>query len=47
MLNTMKKSDSIINTTIPGMHGYKPQKIDQLARQKVKEQEEFLWLLKG
>ena len=42
-LNSMFKSDSIIDTTIPGMREYK-----QLEKTNaIKTQQEFLWLLKG
>ena len=42
-LNSMFKSDSIINTTISGMKEYKQiEKTDA-----IKNQQEFLWLLKG
>ena len=47
MLNSMKKSDSIMNTAIPGMQGYSPKNNSQLAREDVKKRNEFLWLLKG
>ena len=47
ILNSMKKSDSIMNTTIPGMHGFKPANNSQRARKEVEKQKEFLWLLKG
>ena len=47
ILNSMKKSDSIMNTTIPGMHGYKPMNNSQRARKELEKQKEFLWLLKG
>ena len=39
----MFKSDSIMNTTIPGMVGYKPTK----KSEDIKTQLEHLWLLKG
>jgi len=42
-LNSMFKSDSIMNTTIPGMVGYKPTK----KSEDIKTQLEHLWLLKG
>ncbi len=42
-LNSMTKTNSTMNTTIPGMHGYKPIK-DSDKKEQVKE---FLWLLKG
>ena len=47
MLNSMKKSDSIMNTAIPGMQGYNPKNNSQLAREDVKKRNEFFWLLKG
>ena len=47
MLNSMKKSDSIMNTTIAGMQGYKPKNNSQRAREDVEKRNEFLWLLKG
>jgi len=42
-LNSMIRTNSTINTTIPGMHGYKSIE-DSDEKAKV---EEFLWLLKG
>ena len=47
ILNSMKKSDSIMNTTINGMHGHKPRNNSEAARDYVKKHEDFLWLLKG
>ena len=42
-LNCMTKGDSILNTAIPGMSGYKHKK-DMKDKQKYKD---FIWLLKG
>ena len=42
-LNVMTKNDKIFNTTIPGMPGHKSVE-DQDA---IKQQQEFIWLLKG
>ena len=42
-LNCMTKSGTIINTSIPGMHGYKVNKEIQ-EKEKYKD---FIWLLKG
>ena len=42
-LNSMFKSDSIMNTTIPGMTGYKPTK----KSDDIKKQLDHMWLLKG
>ena len=47
ILNSMRKSDSIMNTTINGMHGHKPKNNSEAARDYVKKHEDFLWLLKG
>ena len=41
--NTMKKVDSTMNTSIPGMRGYVPHK----NRDKKKELEQFSWIYKG
>ena len=46
-LNCMVKGDRVLNTTIPGMHGFKPANNSQRARKEVEKQKEFLWLLKG
>ena len=43
----MMKSDSIINTTIPGMQGYKPIRKSKEMKKSIGEQKEFIWLLKG
>ena len=42
-LNCMKKSDTIINTSIPGMHGYKPVKEGNTKQDYLNH----IWLLKG
>ena len=42
-MNTMKKVDSTMNTSIPGMRGYVPHK----NRDKKKELEQFSWIYKG
>ena len=46
-LNSMFKSDSIINTSIPGMTGYKSIKKSNQIEKSINEQKEFVWLLKG
>jgi len=46
-LNSMLKSDSIINTTIPGMRGYKTVKNSERMQKNIEEQKKFVWLLKG
>ena len=46
-LSSMMKSDSIINTTIPGMQGYKPIRKSKEMQKSIGEQKEFIWLLKG
>jgi hypothetical protein len=43
MLNSMIKANSSMNTTIPGMIGYKEIKDSN----KKNQNQEFLWLLKG
>jgi len=47
ILNSMKKSDSIMNTTIPGMRGYRPTNNSEKCKREIEKQKEFLWLLKG
>jgi hypothetical protein len=42
-LSTMTKSSSKLNTSIPGMVGYKANK----KSQEIKKNKEFIWLLKG
>jgi hypothetical protein len=42
-LSTMTKSSSELNTSIPGMVGYKAVKTSQ----EIKKNQEFIWLLKG
>jgi hypothetical protein len=42
-LNSMFKSDNMLNTTIPGMHGH--EKIKNTNA--IKQQLDHLWLLKG
>jgi len=42
-LNCMKKSDTIINTAIPGQRGYKHVKGDNVKKEHLKH----IWLLKG
>ena len=42
-LSTMTKSNSQLNTSIPGMVGYKINK----KSQEIEKTKEFLWLLKG
>ena len=47
MLDSILRANTKINTTIPGMHGYKREEShDRMAEQK-KIQEEFSWLYKG
>jgi hypothetical protein len=43
ILNSMTKSQSTLNTTIPGMIGYNSDK----ARKEVEKNKEFSWILKG
>jgi len=43
----MFKSDNIINTTIPGMRGYKPIRKSEQMKKSIEEQKKFVWLLKG
>jgi len=43
----MFKSDNVINTTIPGMQGYKPIKRSKEMQESIDQQKEFVWLLKG
>ena len=47
ILNSIRKADNIMNTTISGMHGHRPVKNSEAAREDVKQRKEFLWLLKG
>ena len=42
-LNSMGKSSTILDTTIPGMNGNKKQSADEA----IKQRQEFTWLLKG
>ena len=42
-LGVMTKSSTTLNTTIDGMQGYKEIQKDDM----IKQQEEFIWLLKG
>jgi hypothetical protein len=42
-LNSMGKSSTILDTTIPGMAGHKKRS----AQDALKERQEFAWLLKG
>ncbi len=45
MLNSMMKTDSVMNTTISGMHGYRPgNKLDPKKEEEIKK---FMWLYKG
>ena len=45
MLNSMMKSNSTINTTIPGMRGHKAN--NKPDPEKEKEMKKFMWLYKG
>ena len=45
-LNSMTKSDNILNTAIKGMEGYKTDTTKQLEKKKQK-QDKYIWLLKG
>ena len=47
ILNSMKKSDSIMNTAIPGMHGYRQPSNEERAKTEVEKNKDFMWLLKG
>jgi len=42
-INSMAKTNTELNTTISGMHGYKPVAEDD----KMRQNKDFLWLLKG
>ena len=42
-LDCMTKSNTQMNTTIPGMDGHKP----VVDREKIAQQLEYIWLLKG
>ena len=46
-LTSMFKSDSIMNTTIPGMHGYKAVNKSNKMKEAIEKQKTFSWLLKG
>ena len=45
-LNSMTKSDNILNTAIKGMEGYKSKSTQELEKKK-KKQDKYIWLLKG
>ena len=45
-LNSMTKSDNILNTAIQGMEGYKTKSTKELEKKK-KKQDKYIWLLKG
>jgi len=47
ILNSMKKSDSIMNTTIPGMQGYRPTNSSEKAKTEAEKNKDFMWLFKG
>ena len=47
ILNSIKKTDTMLNTTIPGMHGHIPVKNNNAAKNDIEQRKEFLWLLKG
>ena len=47
ILNSMKKSDSIMNTAIPGMRGYRQPSNEERAKTEVEKNKDFMWLLKG
>jgi hypothetical protein len=47
ILNSMKKSDSIMNTTIPGMQGYRPTNSSEKAKIEAEKNKDFMWLFKG
>ena len=46
-LNSMQKSDKIMNTAIKGMTGYKNHSYNKEMEKKLKDHEKFIWLLKG
>jgi len=46
-LNSMQKTDRMMNTTIKGMVGYKNHSYDRELEKKLKDHEKFIWLLKG
>ena len=43
----MFKSDSIINTSIPGMKEFKPVRKSDAMKKSIDDQRDFIWLLKG
>jgi len=45
MLNSMIKTDSVMNTTIPGMRGYRQS--NKMDPKKEEEMKKFMWLYKG
>ncbi len=42
----LMRSDLVLDTTVPGMRGYDPNK-DNERRKKIKQRHEFSWLFKG
>jgi len=47
ILNSITKTDTILNTTISGMQGYIPVKNNNAAKKDIEQRKEFLWLFKG
>ena len=48
LLNSMFKSNTKLNTAIPGMQGYqKDSQSLQKAKKEAEKRKEFLWVLKG
>ena len=47
ILNSIRKTDTMLNTTIPGMQGHIPVKNNNAAKDDIDQRKEFLWLLKG
>tara|TARA_R110002020_G_scaffold178880_2_gene371919 strand:- start:1575 stop:3161 length:1587 start_codon:yes stop_codon:yes gene_type:complete len=47
ILNSMKKSDSIMNTTISGMQGHRPTNSSEKAIKEAEKNKDFMWLFKG
>ena len=46
MINSMYKSDSVMNTTIKGMDGY-AQTHNEKYKEQIAQVKEFMWIYKG
>ena len=46
-LNSMSKSSTILNTTIPGMQGHQAKKAKKTLEKHKKDAEQYSWLYKG